>query len=133
MQPQYNKQSASPPALQPQHNGPIPVTMTQAPNAASIDDLISSASRQADVNAGSTPSQAAATPAPVKAEAPVTTPAPAPAKEDVSEDKTVKKDKDKDKSKATRLVYSDNDISPEEKMAMLPRYAFDHDNRTITV
>ena len=29
----------------------------------------------------------------------------------------------KDKSKATKLVYSDNEVSPEEKMAQLPRYA----------
>lgn len=30
----------------------------------------------------------------------------------------------KDKSRQARLVYSDNDVSPEEKMAGLPRYAF---------
>lgn len=30
----------------------------------------------------------------------------------------------KDKEKNTKLVYSDNDVSPEEKMAQLPRYAF---------
>ena len=30
----------------------------------------------------------------------------------------------KEKDKNTKLVYSDNDISPEEKMAQLPRYAF---------
>ena len=35
---------------------------------------------------------------------------------------TIKKEKDKDKT--VRLVYSDNEISPEEKMARLPRYAF---------
>ena len=36
-------------------------------------------------------------------------------------EKKSKKDKDKD----VRLVYSDNEISPEEKLAKLPRYAFD--------
>ena len=30
----------------------------------------------------------------------------------------------KEKDKATRLVYSDNDTSPEERMARLPRYAY---------
>ena len=30
----------------------------------------------------------------------------------------------REKDKATRLVYSDNDISPEERMARLPRYAY---------
>lgn len=30
----------------------------------------------------------------------------------------------KEKDKNSRLVYSDNEISPEEKMARLPRYAF---------
>ena len=29
----------------------------------------------------------------------------------------------KDKDKNSRMVYSDNEISPEEKMALLPRYA----------
>ena len=28
------------------------------------------------------------------------------------------------KDKNTKLIYSDNEISPEEKMAQLPRYAF---------
>lgn len=37
---------------------------------------------------------------------------------------TEKKDTDKKVTKATRLVYSDNEVSPEEKMAALPRYAF---------
>ncbi|KAK5686709.1 hypothetical protein LTS12_029035, partial [Elasticomyces elasticus] len=40
-----------------------------------------------------------------------------------ADDKPEEKTK-KDKSKNTRLVYSDNEISPEEKMANLPRYAF---------
>lgn len=39
-----------------------------------------------------------------------------------TEEKKSKKDKEKDKK--TRMVYSDDEISPEEKMARLPRYAF---------
>lgn len=30
----------------------------------------------------------------------------------------------KDKEKNTRMVYADTEVSPEEKMARLPRYAF---------
>ncbi|PIG88914.1 C2H2 finger domain protein [Aspergillus arachidicola] len=37
---------------------------------------------------------------------------------------TEEKPTKKDKSKQSRLVYSDNETSPEEKMAKLPRYAF---------
>lgn len=36
----------------------------------------------------------------------------------------------KEKSKATRMVYSHETISPEEKMAQLPRYAFSRDRFT---
>lgn len=46
-------------------------------------------------------------------------------------EKKIKKEKDKDK--ATKLVYSDNEISPEEKMAKLPRYAFVPDRKPETV
>ena len=101
--------------------------MTQPPNAASIDDLISSASKQADANAVA---QAVPTPPPAKVEAPAAASTPVP-KEEAADEKTGKKDKEK--SKATRLVYSDNETSPEEKMAMLPRYAFNHGNRTVMV
>lgn len=31
----------------------------------------------------------------------------------------------KDKSKPTRMIYSHETVSPEERMAQLPRYAFD--------
>lgn len=47
------------------------------------------------------------------------TEAPAAAAPEVSEKKS-KKDKDK----ATKMVYSDNEVCPEEKMAKLSRYAF---------
>jgi hypothetical protein len=60
-----------------------------------IDDLIASA----QANAIPTPHQAAAE---TKAAAP----------------------EKKGKEKNVRLVYSDNEVSPEEKMAANPRYAF---------
>ncbi|KAL4939867.1 hypothetical protein BDV06DRAFT_213966 [Aspergillus oleicola] len=76
------------------------------PFASSIDDLISGAAEQAD--------QAATTATPKPTEG--------------AEEKPAKKDK----SKQSRLVYSDNETSPEEKMARLPRYAFVPDRRTDT-
>ncbi|KAL4911304.1 hypothetical protein BDW74DRAFT_142741 [Aspergillus multicolor] len=69
--------------------------------SSSVDDLISGAAKQAD--------QAAAAPKPAEG----------------AEEKPSKKDK----SKQSRLVYSDNETSPEEKMAKLPRYAFVPDRR----
>lgn len=37
-----------------------------------------------------------------------------------SSEKKAKKEKDKN----SRMVYSDNEVSPEERMAKMPRYAF---------
>ncbi|KAL5339341.1 hypothetical protein BJX70DRAFT_158004 [Aspergillus crustosus] len=71
----------------------------------SIDDLISGAAKEAE--------QAAAVPSKPTENA---------------EEKSSKKDK----SKQSRLVYSDNETSPEEKMASLSRYAFVPDRRTET-
>ncbi|KAE8339830.1 hypothetical protein BDV24DRAFT_71010 [Aspergillus arachidicola] len=75
-------------------NGEKPPGAEATPISSSIDDLISGAAKEAD--------QAAASAAPP------------------TEEKPTKKDK----SKQSRLVYSDNETSPEEKMAKLPRYAF---------
>lgn len=69
----------------------------------SLDDLVSSAAREAD-KSGS------------KAETP-----------------TIEKKTKKDKDKPVKLVYSDNETSPEEKMAKLPRYAFVPDHKPETV
>lgn len=63
-------------------------------SATSLDDLLSGAAKEADK-------------ADLKQDEP-------------QEEKKTKKEKDK----STRLVYSNNDISPEEKMAQMPRYAF---------
>lgn len=63
--------------------------------ATSLDDLLSGAAKEADK-------------ADMKQDEPQ------------EEKKTAKKEKEK----STRLVYSDNDTSPEEKMAQMPRYAF---------
>lgn len=55
-------------------------------------------------------------------EATVTPPVPA-------ESGREKKKKDKDKTDV-RMVYADVEVSPEEKMAQMPRYAFDPAQRT---
>lgn len=80
-------------------------------NATSLDDLLSGAAKDAD-EAG----RAAEAKANTKAES-------------AQPEKKSKKDKEK----ATKLVYSDNETSPEEKMAQLPRYAFVPDGKGETV
>ena len=45
---------------------------------------------------------------------------------------TEKKSK-KDKGNDVKMVYSDNEVSPEEKMAKLPRYAFTPERKEETV
>ena len=50
-----------------------------------------------------------------------------------SEDAPVEKKSKKDKEKETRMVYTDNETSPEEKMARLSRYAFNPRGREETV
>lgn len=68
------------------------------PTSASIDELIAGAASRA----GDLVSKPSAT------------------TEGVLDEKPAKKEK----SKASRMVYSDSETSPEEKMARLPRYAF---------
>lgn len=129
-----------PPQVQQQHSAPKEEYNPAAPQigmphglsnealgASSLDDLISNASKQADQQA---------TPANTATSKPATPPtAPVTGKEDAAEEKSNKKDKDgKDKAaKPTRLVYSDNEISPEEKMAAMPKYAFTPAQKTIQV
>lgn len=81
-----------------------------AVGASTVDELVASASRQGDdidqmirrVEAGIPPAKKSA------------------AEEPASADKKGKKDKEKN----MRMVYADTEVSPEEKMALLPRYAF---------
>jgi hypothetical protein len=42
------------------------------------------------------------------------------AEEEASADKKGKKDKDKN----MRMIYGDTEVSPEEKLALMPRYAY---------
>ena len=79
-----------------------PLTVLSA-NASSLDDLVSGAAKDADQAANGTDKR----PEVPRIEEPV-------------EEKKGKKEKEKN----MKLVYSDNDVSPEEKMAKMPRYAF---------
>ena len=123
--------------MQQMHQGQIPgSTNSVMPQShvdnepSSLDDLISGASKQAEETAKA---QATA-PASVNDQTGASFSAPQLANaapeatvldkkpiEEQGEEKVGKKDKDK--SKASRLVYADNEVSPEEKMAALPRYA----------
>ena len=76
---------------------------TLSVNASSLDDLVSGAAKDADKKA---------TAPQLKTEGTNLTPP-------QQEEKKGKKEKDK-----MKLIYSDNETSPEEKMAKLPRYAF---------
>ncbi|OAL29606.1 hypothetical protein AYO22_02020 [Fonsecaea multimorphosa] len=109
---------------------PVPnqASLVEAQDASSLDDLIASASKQADADAAAA-AEAAAKPAIPPAVTSLAT-----TKDEAGEDKGgPKKDKEKEKPKATRLVYSDNETSPEEKMAMLPKYAFTPAQKTVVV
>lgn len=116
---------AQPPS---QVRAPTQPPIADAQDATSLDDLIANASKQADANTTAAASI-------VKVDTPAAAPA-VPA-EQVEEKGGAKKDKDKEKEKekpkTTRLVYSDNETSPEEKMAMLAKYAFTPTQKTIVV
>ncbi|EHY54365.1 hypothetical protein HRR83_008053 [Exophiala dermatitidis] len=127
------------PSTSAQHPSPAnvapPASADDAQNASSLDDLIASASKEADAKAAApaapaaAPDTAAASTVPSQ---PDTQPsASGAAKEPAAEEKAEKKDKEKPKT--TRLVYSDNETSPEEKMAMMPKYAFTPAQKTIMV
>ena len=76
-------------------------------NASSLDDLVSTAANDAGKAASANENQLESKP------------------EENLNDKKGKKEKEKN----VKLVYSDNETSPEEKMARLPRYAFVPDER----
>lgn len=107
-------------------------------NASSVDDLVSGAAREADdideiirmAEAGIKPpkkSEAAAAPVqPAAAAEATSTPVPEPTEKSEPAEKKSKKDK------PVKMIYSDNDMSPEEKMAQMPRYAFVPDGKTET-
>lgn len=105
------------------------------PNASSVDDLVSSASRPADdideiirmAEAGIPTKKFDQQAAPIPTPAPISAQEPAAAATPEVSEKKSKKDR------GTKMVYSDNEVSPEEKMAKTPRYAFVPDGKDDTV
>ncbi|KAH8813044.1 hypothetical protein F5884DRAFT_321464 [Xylogone sp. PMI_703] len=104
-------------------------------NASTVDELVSGAARQGDdideiirmAEAGIKPPKKIATPDTPTAAAAANTEAtatPEVAEKTDAADKTETSEKKSKKDKPTRMIYSDNEVSPEEKMAKLPRYAF---------
>ena len=70
-------------------------------NASSLDELVAGAAKDADSK-------------------------PAEQKPIEQQEEKIKEKAKKEKDKNMRLIYADNEISPEEKMAQMPRYAFVH-------
>ncbi|KAF3484025.1 RING-6 [Arthroderma uncinatum] len=107
MQQLHHGQVSAPPSTvaiptEAQSNRAYPSTDAHAESvSASADRLISEAAKQAR-ELPAKPSPAPGTP----------------------EEGAAGKSTKKEKAKSTRLVYSDNEISPEEKLSRLPRYAF---------
>ncbi|KAK4947333.1 hypothetical protein LTR10_013701 [Elasticomyces elasticus] len=129
--PQYPPQQLPPsaaPQPPPQSNVSAPPHLGEFENASTLDDLIKNAQDKAAADNAPTNTTTTAT-----HPAPTPSAAPALAKEEVGEEKGAKKDKEKEKPKSTRLVYSDNETSPEEKMAMMAKYAFTPAQKTIMV
>jgi hypothetical protein len=120
------------------------------PNASSVDDLISGAAREPDdideiirmAEAGIKPPKktdlqaqpaSTAAPASITLAAPVSTPQPTTTPEATEKAEPTEKKPKKDKDKNTKMIYSDNEVSPEEKLAKMPRYAFVPDGKDETV
>ncbi|CAL3972213.1 hypothetical protein PZA11_004608 [Diplocarpon coronariae] len=111
---------------------------THPTNASSVDDLVSGAAREADddidklirmAEAGIKPPKHGELPTPNQA--PEATPHPAPEVEKAVKPEPTEKKAKKDKS--IKMIYSDNDLSPEERMAQMPRYAFVPDGKAESV
>ncbi|KAJ5037582.1 uncharacterized protein L3040_007754 [Drepanopeziza brunnea f. sp. 'multigermtubi'] len=105
-------------------------------NASPVDDAVSGAAREADddidklirmAEAGIKPLKNGEVPAPSQAPEAMPTPAP----EAKSAETVAPADKKSKKEKGqVKMMYSDNDLSPEERMAQMPRYAFVPEGKT---
>ena len=119
------------------------------PTNAAVDDLISGVKREADdideiirmAEAGIKPlKKGEATPgmaqAPLanlpEASMPIATPVPESADRPTEPSANETEAPEKKSKKEMKMVYDDNEISPEEKMALLPRYAFVPEGKTET-
>jgi len=64
---------------------------------------------------------------------PTHTPTPAPAQATEPPQTAEVSEKKSKKDRSVKMLYSDNEISPEEKMAKMPRYAFIPDGKDNSV
>jgi hypothetical protein len=130
----FNGNAQQPPQVQAQVPPPAVAVLKPEPtNGQSLDDLISEAkeaetSKPVTTAAADIPDISSAITEPVKSE-----PVVFPVKKEDEKEKASEGKKDKDKSKVTKLVYDDNEISPEEKMAGLARYKYVPDRNAIRV
>jgi hypothetical protein len=108
-----------------------------ATNTSLVDNLAPGTAREADdideiirmAEAGIKPPKKGEAPTTaVPAQEAVTTPTAAPLADKIDAAETTEKKTKKEK--AVKMVYSDNELSPEERMAMMPRYAFVPDGKT---
>lgn len=111
-------------------------------NASTVDDLVSGAARDADddidkiirmAEAGiKPPKRDSIDPSKTETSEAVSAPGIADDSEPKPEAKTEVAEKKSKKDKPMKMIYSDNDVSPEEKMAKMPRYAFVPDGKIET-
>jgi hypothetical protein len=104
-----------------------------------VDDLISGAARQADdideiirmAEAGiKPPKKGDGLPPPPGLSLPLPPILSIPETAVKTEEKPETTEKKSKKEKPIKMIYSDNDMSPEERMAKMPRYAFIPDEKT---
>jgi hypothetical protein len=129
----FNNNTLQPPSAAPIVPVPAPAANQDSANGQSLDDLISEAKE-----AESSKQPKAADIPDVPSAEPTLSTEPVPVikeevKPEVKLEEKAEGKKDKDKSKVTKLVYDDNEISPEEKMAKMARYAYIPDRNAIRV
>ncbi|KAF7853045.1 hypothetical protein EAF04_010784 [Stromatinia cepivora] len=121
---------------------PPGLNVEHSTNASTVDDLVSGAARDADddidkiirmAEAGiKPPKRDSVDPSKTETTEAVAAPESADKSEPKSEAKTEIAEKKSKKDKPMKMIYSDNDVSPEEKMAKMPRYAFVPDGKIET-
>lgn len=127
------------PAMSSAHSHPPGLNGEHSTNAPTVDELVSSAARDADddidkiirmAEAGIKPPKKDSV-EPSKTETPeaATASETADKSEPKSEEKAEVTEKKTKKDKPMKMIYSDNDVSSEEKMAKMPRYAFVPDGK----
>ena len=127
----------------PQSQGPLSSAHVQAPSHAGLRGLQASGESQMGVNGqtaghpggttivhnggvalGATPSAINSKPVDPGKNAEAIS-----AAKKIAAEVSVDKKSNNKKDRSIKLIYSDNDVSPEEKMAVLPRYAFEREKR----